>query len=69
MVNSLGLRHTFGNHSTSQSSTVIFARTVLWLATFQRRNIAQDQALVVKLVVQESGWALALLLGELFTKL
>ncbi|PPQ68288.1 hypothetical protein CVT24_005104 [Panaeolus cyanescens] len=42
---------------------IFFAHFTLWLATFHQRNVARGQAVVVKLVVQESAWALAALLA------
>ncbi|KAF9040844.1 hypothetical protein BJ165DRAFT_1406851 [Panaeolus papilionaceus] len=50
-------------NATSISSTVLFTHILLWLITFCRRNIAQGRALVVKLVVRESTWAVVLLFG------
>ncbi|KAF9040845.1 hypothetical protein BJ165DRAFT_1530698 [Panaeolus papilionaceus] len=49
--------------SATLGSAIFFAHFVLWLATFARRNVANGQAAVVKLVVQESACALALLLA------
>lgn len=48
---------------TVTSFIVLSVHMILWVVTFVRRNIAQGQAVVVKLVVQESAWALALIFG------
>ncbi|KAF9040823.1 hypothetical protein BJ165DRAFT_325892 [Panaeolus papilionaceus] len=47
------------------SFIVLSVHMILWVVTFVRRNIAQGQAVVVKLVVQESAWALALFFAML----
>ncbi|KAF8156122.1 hypothetical protein B0H34DRAFT_716282 [Crassisporium funariophilum] len=38
--------------------TVVIAHMLVWVATFAKRNVAEGQAVVVRLVVHEGGWTL-----------
>ena len=44
--------------------SVVLAHTILWVATYAKRNVGEGQAVVVRLVVREGAWIVFSLIGQ-----